>query len=299
MNFLRKPWVAVLLTVVMVVAAIGIGQSKGNSGKYQPDNYAAAQKWGQENYSAYLSFLDDGANLFSGRTEKELAAINGALNYTYGSIVGLATVKDLSGADIVDLTYETAGNLGLGERDFMLLLCEKDEEWYFAPGQDAERYVDNELELIFRSEMARVYEDPDKAILALFQSLGNWYEDQMPQVGKSAGKVVQTMGGIGFFVLLIVILVIGAVLSSALRAGRRMIYGRPRWFFPLVIRSNHHHHGGYHHPGSDPFRSNHRSGGFGGNRGGFGSGRGGFGGNSRGGGFGGGSRGGGFGSGRR
>ena len=311
MKFFQKRWVAITLCIVMIVAAIGIGQAK-NRNTYRPESSSAAVQWGKENYAAYTRFLRDDGNLLSGNTEQTLSSYNGAWDYSYESVCGVATVSSLNGQDMEDLSYDLEDGMGLGSLDCLLLVDKETREWYFVYGDDFGYYVNNELELLFQDCLGSAVTDADKQLPDLFADLSDWYEKNMPVSGQAA-QGTQTglvAGGAVFFVFLIVILIAVAIISAIVRAGRRMVGGfrrAPIFFFgpgprgprPPFGPGSGTRPGPGPNPGPRPGSNNRSSGGFGSSsRGGSfnGSRSGGFGSSSRGSG----SRpGGGFGSGKR
>ena len=292
MKLLKKRWFAILVAVVMIVAALTISQSRTHSTTdYQPESASAAWRWGEEHAGAYEKFLSDGAGLFSSGALEDMAAENGALDYRFGTILGVATVNSVSG-DMGTVAYNVSDQLGLGESDFLLLLDAQAEDWYLVYGTEVSPYVDNELEIIFRGAMDQMFTQPDRQMKALFADLQDWCAKNLP-LAQEEGRhtsVLSTIGEILFILIVLVVLVVAAVAASAMRFGRRVFFGFRPWGFGGFWRGPGYWHRPPPPPGShrDP---PHRPGGFGG-RGGFGGGsRGGFGGSSRGGG----SHGGGFG----
>lgn len=304
MKLFQKRWFAVVVAVLLIAAAIGISRARLGGGDYVPENTAAAQKWGEEHADSYTGFVDDSAGLFSAQTLETIAASNGALDYRYGTILGIATARNVPG-DLENAAYDASADLGLGDSDLLLLLDAGAEDWYLVYGGDLAPYVDNELEIVFRGAMSDFYDHPDQAIRSLCSSLTNWAEDNLPLAEGGSGpqrSLLSTIGGVLFFIVLLVILIVAAIAASALRFGRRVVWGwRPRFFFgpgpfwrgPMggPPPGPHHRPG----PGPNSFHGGGRPGGFGGSSrgGGFGGSRGGS--SSRGGG----SRGGGFGGSRR
>lgn len=311
MKFLKKRWVAITLCVLMILTAFGISNRKQDHTQYEPSNNSSAENWGEENYAAYTRYVVDEAGMLSDSTVRKISEHNAAWDYSYGSICGLVTVQDLNGQDIVDAAYDAAGDIGLGENDYLLFLDEGTADWYFVPGAEASYYVDNRLEILVTGAMGSVFRDADDSIQDLYQELDEWYADTVPLADTAAEGSGNGMvaGGTILFVMLIVILITISVISSMVRAGRRVVGG---WWPVFVGRrwSRYHTHHTYHTPppgpgprprsgggprpsaGPKPGSSSRRSssGGFGGSsRGNFGRSGGGFGGSSRGG------RGGGFG----
>ncbi len=310
MNFFKKKPVAIILTVLAVVGAIAIGRAKmPDNAPYAPDNAKEAQKWAEDNYNQYLQWVVDDAELLSFATVKELAQYNAELDYTYGSIAGLVTVKSLNGSDIEDYAYERGSAMGLGQYDMVVLLDAQTQQWYLASGDTMGGYLDNELKILATETFDEEFFDggADKQILSYYKRLMQWYSARIYARGNDEDE---DKGSSGFVFLVFVILLI-IFLSSFRRRGGWLF-----WF-----GGGHHRHndrrpprgpggpgpggfGGPRSPGPGGFGSSKRGGSFGGggfggsSRGGFGGG--GFGGGSRGGGFGGGgfgggSRGGGFG----
>lgn len=294
MNLFKKRWFAVVVTLVLIAAAIGISRARLGGGDYDPASASTAQRWGEEHADAYAGFVADDARLFTAQTLETIAAENGALDYRYGTILGLATTT--GAADIEEAAYDASADLGLGDGDLLLLLDTGAEDWYLVYGADLSYYVDNELEIVFRGAMSDIFTSPDRSILGLYDDLAGWCSDNLPLAEGGSGphrSLLSTIGGVLFFFALLVVLVIAAIAASALRFGRRVVWGwRPRFFFgpgpfwrgPMGGPPP----GPHHRPGPGPGPGSFRGGGR----------PGGFGGSSRGGGFGGG-RGGGFGGSRR
>lgn len=296
MKLFRKRWFAVIVAVLLIAAAIGISRARlDGGGDYTPESASAAQRWGEEHADSYIGFVNDAVGLFSAQTLETIAADNGALDYRFGTIMGLATTS--GAADIEAAAYDAGEDLGLGDGDFLLLLDTGARDWYLIYGSDLSHYVDNELELVFRGEMRDIFTSPDRSLVTLYDELSDWCRDNLPLAESesgSRGSLLSTIGGVLFFFVLLVVLVIAALASSALRFGRRVVWGwRPRFFFgpgpfwrgPMGGPPPGPHHGPGPGPGS--FHGGGRPGGFGGSSrgGGFGGSRGGS--SGRGGGFGG------------
>lgn len=310
MSFFKKRWVAVVLCVLMIVAALAISKPT----TYQPESTASASQWGQENYESYTRYIHDEAGLLPDSTIKTVSRYNAASDYSYGCICGLVVLDD-GKLELEEAAHDYADLLGLGSNDYLLVLDEADEDWYFAYGDNASYYVNNELEVIVKSAVNKAFSKPDKAMDELYEELADWYEDALPVAEQrpDSEHTVSVVGGSAIVIFLIIVLVLVAVFSALARVGRRWFGG---WGPTIFVGRPWHHH--RHHPprppheprpgprpgpgprpssgprpgGSPGHRSSPGAGGFGGgSRGSFGKG-GGFGGSSRGGG---GSRGGGFG----
>lgn len=298
MKLLKQRWFAVVVAVLLVAAAVGLSQFRlRGSGDYAPESVTAAQQWGKENAAAYERFAEDGAGLFSASTLETIAAQNASLDYRFGTILGLYTLRGVSG-DMEEAAYDAKDALGLGDGDFLLLLDSGAQDWYLVYGGDLSYYVDNELEILFRGAMSDLFRDPDRAVIDLYDDLTDWCADNLPlaQQEGSHTSLLSTIGKVLLVLMLLAALVIAFVAATAVRFGRRVVGGwRPRFFFfgpgpfwrspwrgpgPFGPPPPGSHHG----PGPRPGGG--RPGGFGGSSrgGGFGGSRGG---SSRGGGFGG------------
>lgn len=338
-NFFGKKSVAITITVLVIALALVIGNTgaPGETPEYQPESSSAALSWAKENYEQYERYLDDQEDLFSDSVRRSIATYCAQLDYSYGSLLGVATVDGVDGS-MEDGAYDVGAELGLGEGDLMLLIDTESWQWYVAYGDDMAEYVDNAMAIVFQSALDdRLFSGKaDACMKELLPGLLNWYEDTFPAANMQGGE--ESTGGAGFLMNLILFLIVLAVVVALLARPRRRYYDdgvyearRPGfwsgWFIGSHFGRRHRHAppppprpnpgprpGGPRPGGSGPrpgagasgfkpssrgFGSSSRGSFGGGNRGGsFGGGsRGGFGGGSRGGG--GGSRGGGFGGGRR
>lgn len=318
MKLFKKRGFAVTIMILAIIGSLVFAFATQRQ-EYHPESQSAAVSYASGSAAEYTQFIyDDTGTLDSAQIEK-LSAYNAALDYRYGSIVGIYITDSPDGEDIVDATYDAAEELGLGESDMCLLIDLESRDWYAQPGNELSYYVDNELEIIFRRNMTQdVYTDSAAAQLdALMDAVSDWYEDNIPQQTQTQAHVTTATGGIrSGIVAIIVILITIFVIISLISSICRRVTHRPFFWFgggPRPPRHHWHHtppppHGpgpmgggprpGGPRPGGSP-RPPHNFGG--GSRGSFGGGSrgGGFGGGSRGGGFGGGSRGGGFGGSRR
>ena len=303
MKFFQKRWVAITLCILMIVASLAIGQSKEQTQEFDPTSESASLSWAEENYGSYTRYIRDEADILSERTIRELSEYNAAFDYTYNSICGVGIVEDLSGADMEDAAFELGAQVGLGERDYFLLLNLETEDWYFVYGDTAAAYVDHELEILLTAAVGNGFGDLDEMLIDLFEELERWYGHAVPVSEKtvSGGSSGMVAGGTVLFVMLIVFLVIAAVCSSLLRAGRRVVTWSAGWW-PLLFLHDRRPRSSFgprpgsgsrpvSRPSSGPRPVSHSASGPRRSSGGFGSSsRGNF---NRGGGFGGGNRGGG------
>lgn len=292
MSFFKRKWVSVVLCILMVIAAIGIGVSRDRKEEYRPEKESNVSAWAKEHADSYEPFILDKSGQLSNQTIVTLTEYNASFDYVHGSICGVAVVDGTDGLAIDEAAFETFSLLQLGEDDSLLLIDLESEDWYFYFGETFSYYVDNELEILIRGAMDGAYSQLDRVLPALFADLQVWYGENMPIADQMASSSSVSSGMLGFIVLLIVLVVIISLINSAARIGRRAVGG----WWPLLFFGSHRHHRHFTHGPSDGYRPNPgpnrhftgRPGGFGGSSRGSGfSGRRGFGGSNRGGGFGG------------
>lgn len=318
MKLLKNRVFAIILTIVVIVGCCAYGFVT------KPNETAADQtalEYGKDNYSSYLDWIADDANLLSDETERTVATYMAALDHGWGSIVTVVT-EDSGGADLQTRAKEWASKGNLSGRDMVLLLDAGSGHWYMQPGKDIGAYVDQKLTTTVTScfDGRSVTDDADKILTELFPDLYSWYEDTLTAQEDSDG-FFPVLLGFGFVALLILVIAIASAASigrggrgfgggnsgTRYRRGGTTVFWGPTIFFPGRFGGpfgpphHHPHHDHNDHHDDWPFGGGFGDGGFGG---GFGSG--GFDGGDRGGGFGdfggfggggfdGGDRGGGFG----
>lgn len=122
MKLFQKTSVAVALTVVMIAAAIGIGQVRGSSAPAVPQ---AAGLDKSLSTSSYATWISDEAEVLSEQEEQQICLYNANWVARYDSLIAVATVREVSG-DIADTgRADPAGSGGRhpggGYRDQQLL----------------------------------------------------------------------------------------------------------------------------------------------------------------------------------
>ncbi len=331
MKFLQKRSVAILLTIVMIAAGIGLGQVRANQAPPPPTTGQAALDTSLPT-SAYETWIWDEAEVFSSGDEKQICLYNANWDRRYTSLLAVAAVKAVDG-DLADYAYELGNEIGLGQGDALLVLDIGGREAYLATENDFADQLLSDTQVTSYLNLY-LYEDfingnYGKGVLTFMSALNDRYVEVFGSgnsgtihLGESKGSSL--MGIIGLVVILLVI----ASIVDRLRYNsyRQRYYGVPNP--PYIFRPILFWHGptfgwyrrrwrrpppppppkGPRGPGSfgggfggtGGFTQNNRGGGFGGSSrgGGFGSSRGGGFGSSRGGSFGGSSRGGGFGGSR-
>lgn len=192
MNFFKKTSVAVVVAILVVALCCVWGYARVNNQDpaagthYEPDRSS-----GESNLNYYLTWVSDRARLFSADTVDAIARENLTLDNTYGSLVAVKTVSYLNGRDIQSYAEETALDIGLDKRDMLLFLDSNSESWYVTYGADLVTYVESSGELpnLFRRHLNNAFWEEgntDKAMLALFSDLDDWYEENIPPLEKNS-----------------------------------------------------------------------------------------------------------------
>lgn len=316
MKLFQKTWVAVALTIVMIAAAIGIGQWRAQSADPVEETAQSTGLDSSLSTSAYAKWIDDQAGVLTDQQEEQIALFNANWVKRYDSLIAVATRTSIDGS-IDDYAYDLGVQIELASADGILVINAATGDCYLAVGPDypmtdsqVSSYMDQYL---YEDAMAGKFGD---GVVKLFTGINEYYVDQYGlgslDSGSSGGDRVNTILGV---VLLVVILVAIASILDSMRytSYRQRYYGvvNPPYVFRPILFWHGPGWGWYrrrwHQPPPPPPRGPRGpggpggfggSGGFGSRGGGFSGGRGGGFGGSRGGGFSGG-HGGGFGGGGR
>ena len=305
MKIFQKTWVAVTLTIAMIVGALFIGYQKA-----EPDT--APKDVGLDtslSYSQFDNFILDEPGLLTDGQRKEISIYNANWNQRYNSIIAVAVVNAVEG-DIVDYSYQLGAEAELGKADAILVMDSRDGNSYLAVAEDYP--MNNEQVTAHMDQYLYDYAMEGqfgKGILNLFAGINTFYVNNYG-LGYLDDELAVNSGSmlVNIAIVLAIVLVIATIVDNLrYNSYRRRYYGvahppyayRPllfwhgpgynwywrRWRTPAPPRHDHHN------PPGGGFTGFHgpSSGSSSGPRGG------GFSGGSRGGGFSsGGSRGGGF-----
>lgn len=307
----KKIVLAWVLTVVMVIAAIVIGQRRKPLGGDSVIPEATLDS--NVNIIAFQQYIDDRADLLNGNEERKLSIYNANWDERYGSIVAFVSESGISG-DGEDYAYELSEKLSLGEGDALLLVIKNTDEYRFVWGSrfDAVMTSQNSGRLANCMDGGSWSGDVSDFYATMNDILVSHYGTGGSETTSDGGSVII----LTIILALILLLVLSAMDSAHYRSyhtryynvptrpifrpylfwhGPRYRWYRRRWSVPPSPPRP-----------SQPSSGSHTGGSFGGHRGGgfssshrgsgfSGSHRGGSFGGHRGGGFSGGSRGGGFG----
>lgn len=331
MKFLQKTWVAWLLTAVMIVAAVGIGQVK--DGRREPEPLPSGSTALDESLSTkqFADYIWDEAGVLSDKNKEGICLYNANWNQRYDSIIAVAAVTSVDG-DIDEYAYDLGEEIELASADGILVIDVSAKDAYLAVGPDYPM-TDSEITSFMNSGLYDYVQSgkTGEGIINLFGKINGFYVNNYglgyldgnsapPTVQGQLNAGRQFLGIVIFLLILVAIVtVINAIDQMRYNTYRQRYYGVPNP--PVIFRPIFFWHG----PGTYWYRRHWRqpppppppsprgpggpgpggrpgggSGGFTGFSGPRGSSGGGsFSSGPRGGGFSGGSRGGGFSSGPR
>lgn len=171
-NIFKTQAGAWLFTIVMVIAAVGIGYAKA------PVNNSPAPEPGlQQGPGTYPSYVWDNANVLSAQTERALYERNLRLYDRYQVTVAVVTCN-YGGDDLYNYALQCAGDMGLGGYDFIVALDIAGENYWLVQGNDIRRdFTDNDCSDYAYDYMERSFArgDYDDAVLELTKALEDWY----------------------------------------------------------------------------------------------------------------------------
>ena len=174
-NVFKKQGVAWLITIVMVIAAVGIGYA--NAPFNGPVSEPAAQPSSAPPASG--SFVWDDANELSARTIRELDERNDRLWDRYSVSIGVVTCN-YGRDDLDEYAMQCAEDMGLGGYDMIVTLDISGENYWLIQGNDIRRdFTDDDCsDYAYECmEFSFAREDYDDAVLELTKALEDWYGD--------------------------------------------------------------------------------------------------------------------------
>ena len=240
MNALKKRWVAVLITLLAIALAIGIGWLR------RPAAGAAAGLDTGLSTAEYMRWIWDEAGVLSPGAERQIALYNANWDDRYGSLVAVAAVSGTGGSDLVEYAYTLANDMGLSDRYAILVLDVGGADAYLLPGasfltslgsQEITGLMDQYLYADFMAG------DYDSGVLALFGALNG----EFTAAYGSGGALYRYVGtahagavGLGAVIILAVVLLFVLTVIDSLRydAYHRRYYGMgtpPVVFRPILF----------------------------------------------------------------
>ncbi len=175
-NVFKKQGVAWLITIVMVIAAVGIGYAKAPFNGPVPEPGYPPQT---AQLPASGSFVWDDAQVLSSRTVRELNERNDRLWDRYSVSIGVVTCN-YGRDDLDEYAMQCAEDMGLGGYDMIVTLDISGENYWLIQGNDIRRdFTDDDCsDYAYECmEFSFAREDYDDAVLELTKALEDWYGD--------------------------------------------------------------------------------------------------------------------------
>ncbi len=173
-NVFKKQGVAWLTTIVMVIAAIGIGYANAPVNRPAPEPNRPGSASVPD-----LNYVWDDADALSAQTERELSQRNGRLWDRYSVSIGVVTCN-YGRDDLDEYAMQCAEDMGLGGYDFIVALDIAGENYWLIQGNDLRRdFTDQDCSDFAYDCMEQSFAkgDYDKAVLKLTQALEDWYNN--------------------------------------------------------------------------------------------------------------------------
>lgn len=167
MNPLKRTGVAVLLTVVMIVAAVVIGLAR-RPGHNLPAAESGASTW----------YVSDQAGVLSSSAIRQLQENNRTLDSSMGVVIGCITCN-YGKNDLYNYAMDQAEKMGLGANDFVVVLDISGENYWLIQGSGlVDLFNDDDCAAYAWEYMEQPFAQGDysQALLSLSDALTQWYE---------------------------------------------------------------------------------------------------------------------------
>lgn len=167
MKLFKRTGVAVLLTAMMIILAVGIGLARrpGSGGHVATSQDAP---W----------FVSDQAEVLTSSGIKQLESNNRSLDSSMGVVIGFLTCnygKD----DLGNYAMEQAEQMGLGANDFMVVLDISGENYWLIQGSSLmDVFTDDDCAAYAHEYMEKSFAKGDytQALLSISDALTQWYQ---------------------------------------------------------------------------------------------------------------------------
>lgn len=169
MNMLKKQGVAWIITVVLIAAAVGIGQAKAPVSR-SPETVTSAY---------YVYDVYDDADVLSNSTVITLSDRNQQLLNDLDVVIAVVTCN-YGRDDLGSYAIDYADDIGLGGNDMIVVLDISGDNYWLVQGanlvsdftdDDCSNYAWDYMEAYFARG------DYDSAVLSLTEALADWYYD--------------------------------------------------------------------------------------------------------------------------
>ena len=229
MKFLQKTWFAWLLTALMIVAAVGIGQAKGR----QPEPLSTGSTALDRSLSTqqFADYIWDEAGVLSNKNEESICLYNANWAQRYDSIIAVAAVTSVDG-DIDEYAYDLGEEIELASADGILVIDVSAKDAYLAVGPDYPM-TDSEITSFMNSGLYDYVQSgkTGEGIINLFGKINSFYVNNYG-LGYLDNSSPYSSGGdaaVGVVMLVIILIAIVLVINALDRARyntyRRQYYG--------------------------------------------------------------------------
>lgn len=241
MKLFQKTSVAVALTIIMIAAAIGIGQWRAASADPVEETAQSTGLDSSLSTAAYTKWIDDQANVLTDQQEEQICLFNANWVKRYDSLIAVATRTSIDG-NIDDYAYDLGVQIELAAADGILVINTSNGECYLAVGSDypmtdsqVSSYMDQYL---YEDAMAGKFGD---GVVKLFTGVNEFYVDQygLGYLSKGSSSYNSRTDTIISVIALVVILVVIASILDSLRytSYRQRYYGvvNPPYVFRPIL----------------------------------------------------------------
>ena len=173
MNILKKQSVAWVITILMILIAIGFGLAKTPASP-GPEGPGGSYSDGSDSWYVY-----DDAGVLSASTERTLRERNRQLYESMDVVIACVTT-DYGRDDLYDFAMDYAGSIGLGQYDFIVVLDISGENYWLIQGSGlVELFSDDDCSAYAWQYMEQPFARGDwaSALLNLTDALADWYAD--------------------------------------------------------------------------------------------------------------------------
>jgi uncharacterized membrane protein YgcG len=180
MNILKKQSVAIILTICMIGAAVGIGQAKARTLTQSPmgtDSVIVAETAAPDN-TGYTLVYDD-ADVLSASTKRQLGSINDDLLSKFNVCVAVVTTN-YGKSNLGSYAIQYGDSIGLGADDFIVVLDISGDNYWLVQGAGlVDEFTDDDCGDYAYTYMEKSFAqgDYDSAVLSLVDALAGWYAD--------------------------------------------------------------------------------------------------------------------------
>lgn len=173
MNILKKQSVAWVITILMILFAIGFGLAKTPASP-GPEGPGGSYSDGSDSWYVY-----DDAGVLSASTERTLRERNRQLYESMDVVVACVTT-DYGRDDLYGFAMDYAETIGLGQYDFIVVLDISGENYWLIQGSGlVELFSDDDCSAYAWQYMEQPFARGDwaSALLNLTDALADWYAD--------------------------------------------------------------------------------------------------------------------------